>query len=125
MDDLDIWRSAAALIKAYGDFTSAALAASQRAKEFAIAALVALCGCTAVHEGPVKTSADAISLAQQTCGDLSAKLSGRWHARWETIRWFLWHDPNYSLQVEIDTQTGEVMNPGCFVNPRNGVYIRD
>jgi len=90
-----------------------------------IAALLVLCGCTVVYDGPVKTSADAISLAQQTCGDLTSKLSGRWHARWETIRWFVWHDPAYSLQVEIDTRTGKVMRPGCLVNSHDGMYVGD
>jgi hypothetical protein len=94
-------------------------------KTAAIVALVILGGCAVVHDGPVKTSDEAIALAQQTCGVLTAKLSGRWHAQWETIRWFLWHDPGYSLQVEIDAKTGKVMNPGCLVNPHTGVVVSD
>jgi hypothetical protein len=94
-------------------------------KIIAVAALLVVLGCTVVHDGPVKTSAEAISLAQTTCGDLVSKLSGRWHARWETIRWFVWHDPDYSVQVEIDTQTGKVMRPGCLINPHDGTYIGD
>jgi hypothetical protein len=89
------------------------------------AAMLALCGCTTAHDGAVKTADDAIAIAKQTCGTLADHLSGKWHARWEHIRWFLWHGPGYSLQVIIDDQSGKVMNPGCEVNKGDGVKIGD
>lgn len=88
---------------------------------------VPLFSCATVHPGAVGTSDQAISIAQQTCRELIDRphLSGHWHARYQNINWFVWHDPDYALEVTIDTQTGNVMNPGCLVNPRDGVQVGD
>jgi hypothetical protein len=88
--------------------------------------LIALCGCAIGHDGVVKTSDQAISIADQACQGLVDHLPGRWHVRWEHIEWFVWHDPDYSLEVSIDDRTGKVIGqPGCLVNPRDGVYVGD
>ena len=78
----------------------------------AAALLIVLSGCAETYpQGTVKTSDQAISMAQRACPDLWTGVPGPWHAKLERaargLSWFVWKGNDYRVQVNIEAATGQ------------------
>jgi len=74
--------------------------------------LFALAGCAETYPGGiVKTSDQAISMAQRACPDAWKNVPGPWHAKLEEgvggTSWFVWKGKDYRVQVNIDAASGQ------------------